>query len=177
MTLAFWLLLTASTVLAIAAWRSDRAQRTGRHLGICLLRIIVGAMWWQQSLWKIPPNYGGLIYWMKQMVDHASFDFQSRLVQDVVLPNITLFGPLVYGVEVVIGTSLILGMLTRLGAVLGLLMAGNLWLGLYSAPGEWPWTYGFIAIVQLLFTIDSPGRSLGGDVLLRQRFRISTLLV
>ena len=43
-----------------------------RHTGIWLLRLIVGSMWRQQSLWKIPPNYDGLIYWMKQMVDHAS---------------------------------------------------------------------------------------------------------
>jgi hypothetical protein len=34
-------------------------------------------MWWQQSLWKIPPNYDGLIYWMKQMVDHASSELRA----------------------------------------------------------------------------------------------------
>jgi hypothetical protein len=79
---------------------------------------------------------------------------ESRLVQDLVLPNIRLFGPLVYGVEVTIGVSLMLGLLTRLGAVFGLLMALNLWLGLYSAPGEWPWTYAFLVILQLLFAID-----------------------
>jgi uncharacterized membrane protein YphA (DoxX/SURF4 family) len=65
------------------------------------------------------------------------------------LPNIRLFGLLVYGVEVAIGVSLMLGLLTRLGAVFSLLMALNLWLGLYSAPGEWPWTYAFIVILQL----------------------------
>ena len=175
-TPAFWLLLAGSVIAAVAAWRSDPSQRTLRHVGIWLLRLLVGAMWWQQSLWKIPPNYDGLIYWMKQMVDHASVELQGRLVQDFVLPNITVFGSLVYGVEVMIGASLILGVLTRLGAIVGMLMAGNLWLGLYSAPGEWPWTYGFIVILQLLFVIDPPGRSLGGDVLLRRHYRIFTLL-
>ncbi len=175
-TPAFWLLLAGSVIAAAAAWHTDPAQRTARHIGIWLLRVILGAMWWQQSLWKIPPNYDGLIYWMKQMVEHASIELQGQLVQNLVLPNIALFGPLVYSAEVMIGASLILGVLTRFGAVLGLLMAMNLWLGLYSAPGEWPWTYGFIVILQLLFMIDPPGRSLGVDVLLRRRYRAAALL-
>jgi hypothetical protein len=69
-----------------------------------------------------------------------------------------------------------LGLLSRLGATLGALMAINLWLGLYSAPGEWPWTYGFLIIIQLLFMLHPPGRSLGADVLLRRRGRLSAPL-
>ena len=68
---------------------------------------------------------------------------QSNLVRDFVLPNIAVFGPLVYAIEVAIAGSLILGLFTRLGSVLGALMAINLWLGLYNAPNEWPWTYMF----------------------------------
>jgi uncharacterized membrane protein YphA (DoxX/SURF4 family) len=168
-TVVVWLLLVGSFAIAVAALRVDPAQRTVRHVAIWLLRLIVGIMWWQQSLWKIPPNYDGLIYWMKQMVDHSSIQLQGQLVRDIVLPNIVLFGPLVYGIEVFIGASLMLGLLTRIGAGLGALMALNLWLGLYSAPGEWPWTYGFLVIIQLLFVFDPPGRSLGADVMLRRR--------
>ena len=163
LTPVFWLLLAGSVVLAALAWRADPRQRTIRHVGIWLLRLLLGAMWWQQSLWKVPPNYGGLIYWMKQMVDHAAIPLQGALVRDVVLPNIAVFGPLVYAAEVAIAVSLMLGALTRLGAVLGALMAANLWLGLYSAPGEWPWTYAFLVMLELLFLIDPPGRSLGVD--------------
>jgi uncharacterized membrane protein YphA (DoxX/SURF4 family) len=174
-TVIFWLLLVGSCAIAVAALRVDPAQRTARHIGIWLLRLIVGSMWWQQSLWKIPPNYDGLIYWMKQMVDHAPIPLQAQLVQDIVLPNIVLFGPLVYAVEVLIAVSLMLGLLTRIGAGLGALMALSLWLGLYSAPGEWPWTYGFLAIIQVLFVLDPPGRSLGADVVLRQRQQLPAL--
>jgi uncharacterized membrane protein YphA (DoxX/SURF4 family) len=167
-TPVFWLLMAASAVIAVKVWRRDPEQRTAKHVGIWLLRLIVGGMWWQQSLWKIPPNYGGLQYWMQQMVGHASTVLQSRLVASVVLPNIGLFGPLVYLVEVAIGVSLILGALSRWGAVLGALMAINLWLGLYSAPNEWPWTYFFLIVIQCLFIIDPPGRRLGVDALLRR---------
>ncbi len=167
---AFWLLLLGAAAAAILAWRSDPAQRSIYHISHCLLRIIVGTMWWQQSLWKVPPHYDwGLIHWMQEMVEHASTQLQSDLVRDLVLPNIAVFGPLVYAIEVAIAVSLILGLATRLGAALGALMAINLWLGLYNAPGEWPWTYMFLVVIQLLYVLDPPGRSLGVDALAWRR--------
>lgn len=164
-TLFYWLLLIGAIVVAIMAWRRDPAQRTGYALGILLLRFFTGTMWWQQSLWKIPPQEGGLIYWMGQEVKHAAIPLQSFLVKTVVLPHIMIFGPLVYAIEVAIGISLILGLFTRLGAALGILMGVNLWLGLYSAPHEWPWTYFFLIIIMALFFLDPPGRLLGMDAL------------
>ena len=165
-TVVFWLLLLASAATAAAAWRTNPAQRSLHHIGYGLMRVIVGIMWWQQSLWKIPPHYDwGLIHWMDVMVEHASTQLQSQLVRDLVLPNIAVFGPLVYAIEVAIAVSLILGLLTRVGAALGALMAINLWLGLYNAPGEWPWTYMFLLVLQLIFVINPPGRSLGIDAL------------
>jgi uncharacterized membrane protein YphA (DoxX/SURF4 family) len=175
-TPVFWLLLGCSIVIAVIVWRRVANQRTAQNVGVWVARVVVGAMWWQQSLWKIPPNYDGLVYWMNQMGEHASIKLQGNLVHDFVVPNIAVFGPLVYATEVCIGISLILGLLTRLGAFLGILMALNLWLGLYSAPGEWPWTYAFIILLQLLFIIDPPGRDLGADILLRRRYRLSTVL-
>jgi uncharacterized membrane protein YphA (DoxX/SURF4 family) len=146
------------------AWRANPAPRSTRHIGIWLLRLVLGAMWWQQSLWKVPPHYDwGLIHWMQEMVAHASTELQSTLVRDLVLPNIQIFGPLVYLIELAIAVSLILGIATRLAGLLGALMAINLWLGLYNAPGEWPWTYMFLVILQLIYFIDPPGRSLGVD--------------
>ena len=106
---------------------------------------------------------------MEVMVEHASTQLQSTLVRDLVLPNIAVFGPLVYAIEVFIAVSLILGAVTRLGGALGALMAINLWLGLYNAPGEWPWTYMFLVVLQLIFLINPPGRSLGVDALAWRR--------
>jgi uncharacterized membrane protein YphA (DoxX/SURF4 family) len=168
-TPVFWLLLICGAAAAFAAWRGDPAQRTIHHLGRAVLRFIVGCMWWQQSLWKIPPHWDwGLIHWMQEMVDHASTTLQSALVRDLVLPNVNFFGPIVYAIEVLIAVSLVVGVVTRIGGVLGALMAINLWLGLYNAPGEWPWTYMFLVIIMLIYTIDPPGRSLGVDALLHR---------
>ena len=175
-TPVFWVLLIASVAIAAIAWRKDPAQRSARHVGIWLLRLLVGGMWWQQSLWKIPPNYDGLVYWMTELSKHAAVPLHGDLVARLLLPNIVVFGPFVYLMEVAIGVSLMLGLLSRAGAVVGLLMGFNLWLGLYSAPGEWPWTYTFLIIVQALFAIDPPGRSLGADTLSTTRnSRLSAL--
>ena len=173
LTAVFWLLLLTGIAVAGLVWRREPAQRTPRNLGILGLRVLMGAMWWQQTLWKIPPNFDGLKFWMQQEADHAAIILQGALVRDVVLPNLAVFGPLVYLVELAIGVSLLLGLLSRAGALLGLLMGLNLWLGLYSADNEWPWTYMFLAMIQAWFVIDPPGRVLGADALLRDHRAVS----
>ncbi len=129
-TPVFWLLLLGAIGIAVAVWRQDPAQRTPYHLGICVLRFLTGAMWWQQTLWKIPPNFDGLRYWMQQEAAHAAIPLQAAFVAGIVLPNLTIFGPLVYSVELVIGITLMLGFASRGGALLGLAMGLNQWLGL-----------------------------------------------
>jgi uncharacterized membrane protein YphA (DoxX/SURF4 family) len=180
-TAVFWLVILASVAIAARAWAADPAQRTLKHGLDWPLRFLVGAMWWQQSLWKLPPYYTddpsapfgttGLSFWMGQMAEFAPFELQANLVKHVVLPNFYLFAPVVYATEVFIALSLILGLLTRLGGLAGFAMAVNLWAGLYVAPHEWPWTYFFLIVIMALYTLHPPGRSLGLDVLLRARNR------
>jgi hypothetical protein len=62
-----------------------------------------------------------------------------------------------------------LGAFVRLFALIGALQILNLWLGLYSAPGEWPWTYFFLLVLQLVFAVHRYGRSLGIDAVLAAR--------
>jgi thiosulfate dehydrogenase [quinone] large subunit len=122
------------------------------------------------------PHEGWLIYWLQQDVAHAAIGLQADFVAHVMLPGIGAFGPIVYAIEAGIGASLMLGLFTRGFALLGCARAANLWLGLYSAPGTWPWTYGLLLIVMALFAVDPPGRSLGLDAVLRRRLRAAVLL-
>jgi hypothetical protein len=58
-----------------------------------------------------------------------------------VLPHFHLFAPIVFGLEVLTAVSLLLGnFVRRWGVSSGALQILNLWLGLCTAPGEWPWT-------------------------------------
>src|SRR5437667_9209931 len=174
----FMILVAASLAIAAFNLSRDPGQRNLKDLSSFALRFFIGCMWWQQTLWKLPPTYtdlpdgsGGLRYWVSKMLTGAAFSWHSDLVQNVVLPHFLLFAPLVYAAEVFIGISLMLGLATRLGALLGALMAINLWLGLYRTPNEWPWTYFFLIVIQLLFVIYHAGRSLGADALIRERLR------
>jgi uncharacterized membrane protein YphA (DoxX/SURF4 family) len=178
-TAVFWLLLLASAGVAAYAWSAIPGQRTLAHLGNWGFRLFIGAMWWQQSLWKLPPYYTdqpqepfgttGLAYWMGLMGKHAAIPLQADFVNKIVLPHFYLFAPIVYGAEVLVAVSLILGLLLRLGSVIGALQIANLWLGLYSAPGEWPWTYFFLLLLMLSFALHHYGRSLGLDAVVVAR--------
>src|SRR5215472_684232 len=112
----FLLLTIASVVIAAINLRREASQRSVLHLWNWLARLLIGCMWWQQSLWKLPPTYtdnpdgsGGLRYWVDKMVDGAAFQIQSDFVHYVVQPYFLLFAPIVYSVEVLIGVSLITG--------------------------------------------------------------------
>ena len=177
----FALLVLASVVIAAVNFWRDTNQRSVLHMWNWLARLFIGGLWWQQSLWKLPPTYtdnpdgsGGLRYWMGEMVKWASTGLQRHFVKEVVLPHFYFFAPQVYFSEVLIAVTLILGLFTRLGAFLGTLMAINLWLGLYRSPAEWPWTYFFLIILQIMLLVQRPGRSLGLDSILLRRVQQST---
>jgi uncharacterized membrane protein YphA (DoxX/SURF4 family) len=113
-----------------------------------------------------PDGSGGLRYWMGEMAKWASTGLQRHFVKDVVLPHFYFFAPQVYLSEVLIAVTLVLGLFSRLGALVGTLMAINLWLGLYRSPAEWPWTYFFLIVVQIMLLVQRPGGSLGLDAIL-----------
>ena len=178
----FVILVIASLLIAGINLARDESQRNLEAISTYVLRFFVGCMWWQQTLWKLPPTYtdlpdgsGGLRYWVSKMVTGAAFSWHSDFVQYVVQPFFLFFAPLVYAAEVFIGISLMLGLAMRFGALLGALMAVNLWLGLYRTPNEWPWTYFFLIVIQLLFVIYRAGRSLGADALIAERLKAGTM--
>ena len=69
-----------------------------------------------------------------------------------------------------------LGAFVQLFGIIGALQILNLWLGLYNAWGEWPWTYFFLLILQLMFALHQYGRSLGIDAILLAGSRRNRLL-
>jgi hypothetical protein len=165
----FWALLLAGIAVALQNWREDSAQRTGRHFGVWLVRVLIGCMWFQGMLWKLPlPVSDGLQYWTEQEVSHAAFEFHRTFIKDVVLPYMTIFGPIVFLAELAFAASMMLGLAVRFVGVLAIAYVLQLWLGLYGSPAEWPWTYIFLATLMFLFVLEGAGRSLGLDAWLRR---------
>jgi len=165
----FWALMLASIAMAVRNWQQDPTQRNGRQLGVWLVRILIGCMWFQGMLWKLPlPVSDGLQYWTEQESTSAAFEFHRTFMKEVVLPNMTLFGPIVFVGELVFAASALLGLAVRFVGVLAIAYALQLWLGLYDNSSEWPWTYIFLAMLMFLFVIEGAGRSLGVDAWLRR---------
>jgi hypothetical protein len=131
-------------------------------------RIVVGYMWYQQTLWKLPPGWGGLRFWVEQSGRYAAHWYRA-FVNGVVLPHFDLFAPQVWLGETVIAVSLVFGLFGRLGGTLCLLMGINLYLANSRIPGEWSWSYVFIALLGAVFAATRAGRYVGVDQFLVPR--------
>src|SRR3974390_2844099 len=131
--------------MAVRNWQQDLTQRTGT------LPVSDGRDDWTEQEWK-----------------SAAFEFRRTFLKDVVLPHMTIFGPIVFLAELVFAGSMILGLAVRLVGVLALAYTLQLWLGLYANPSEWPWTYMCLALLMFLFALEGAGRSLGLDAWLRR---------
>ena len=148
---------------------------------IAASRILIGILWLYSLRWKLPPDFipregPGLMDWLRLEVQHPAFAFYGDFVSSVVIPNFTLFAWLIFIAELLVGLSLLTGTLTRLGGLVGLLLALNLGIGLLEVPGEWPWSYMMLAMWQGAFIVTAAGRTLGIDGLLTKRYPTSRLL-
>ena len=122
-------------------------------------RIAVGAYWLYEQHWKLPPDFGlndprGLMFAFQQSIQYPTVDLYRAFLQDVVVPHFHLFGWLLGLTEVAIGLSLVLGALTRAGALLGVLQAVNLLIAQGRTP-EGPWIY-FAILAANLFVLLTP---------------------
>jgi uncharacterized membrane protein YphA (DoxX/SURF4 family) len=152
-TAAFWVLVLGSIAIAIYVYRRIPGQRSWEHVANWVFRLLIGCE-------------TGLAYWMGVMGKSAAIPLQADFVNNIVLPHFYVFAPIVYAAETLTAISLILGLFVRFWGFIGALQILNLWLGLYNAEGEWPWTYFFLLVLQLIFAVHRYGRSLGLDALI-----------
>jgi uncharacterized membrane protein YphA (DoxX/SURF4 family) len=167
LTILFLALLAGSVWIARANWLQDPAQRTKEHLATWLMRVAIGTMWFQGSLWKLPlPVSGGFEGWTRALGENAAFGPHRWIATNVFVPLLPTINPLVFLIELSLAVAFILGLLVRPMGVIGMLFVTHLWLGLYLHPAEWPWLYIFLVFVQGFFVLNRAGESLGLDALL-----------
>jgi thiosulfate dehydrogenase [quinone] large subunit len=93
-------------------------------------------------------------------------------VEDVVIPHFTLFGWLVFLVELTAGVLLTLGLFTRVGALVGSVEALIITLLVVRAPHEWFWTYAMFIAINLVLLLTPAAERVSVDAWLsRQRAR------
>lgn len=142
------------------------------------VRITVGIMWLANAGWKNPPDFGeatgrGLYRYTAEAIDHPVFGPYSWVVENLVLPNFTIFGWVVLVSEAAVAAFLLLGLATRMWALIGLVQSVAIGLSVALAPNEWPWSYVLMVAVHAALYATAAGRTWGLDALVRPALRRS----
>jgi hypothetical protein len=170
LTVLFLALVVASIWIARKNWQQEPAQRTIGHLATWFMRVMIGAMWFQGSIWKLPlPVSGGFRAAIAPIAEYAAFDWHRWIAKNIFMSILPVLDPVVYFTELSLAVAYILGFLVRPMGVVGVLFATHLWLGLYRQPEEWPWLYVFLIFVQAFFVVTDAGKSLGLDAVIARR--------
>ena len=154
------------------------ANRTSETI-FGLVRVMVATLWFTQLLWKLPwnnfgcpagalvpaANTSGLCDWIGKEIASPRYPLYKDFLTGFISPNLSWLAFLIVGGEAFVCFSLMTGFLTRLGGLVGALMAINLFVGLTSVPGEWDWTYLMLPLVNAIFIVVG-GRFIGLDAVL-----------
>ena len=146
---------------------------------IAVLCCGVALMWIQNVAWKVPPDFGrannnGLYFWASQAVGHPVFAPYSTFIKAIVLPNIEVFGWFTLAIEGGLGAFLLIGLATRLWAVVGIGQTLAITLSVPYAPHEWQWSYYLMALAHLAIFATAAGRSYGVDGAMRETWSASS---
>src|SRR6266508_3735338 len=129
------------------------------RLLIAVVRVVVALLWIQNSSWKKPPDFAALRGFTQDGVDHPVLAPWAWLVQQVTLI-----------VEASLGAFLLIGLATRLWAVVGIGQTIAITLSVLNTPGEWPWSYFLMLTVHVALFATAAGRFYGLDGVLRARW-------
>ena len=150
-------------------------------IGLALIRMFVGYLWFQQLFWKMPPDFRGLYPYIISESQHTIIPGYGYILQHTFLTGCTslstpagctAFVPLaacVWTAELLVSISLLFGLLTRFGAILATILSLQLYVGL--AYTGWIWTYGMLVLLALVLVAVPAGRRLGVDQWLAPRLQ------
>ena len=166
--------------------RTDRELVSARALGggFAALRIMFGAVWLSNGLAKLFFNQDSNFDWgfvkfnlinqpaARAILEGAAKDtFQPLrwIYHDVVLGNWGFFAWFLTTAELATGVLLLFGIAARLGATIGLLLIGPIWIMLLGA-NLYLWEYPGELVPLLILAIVPAGRVFGRDRVLAARF-------
>jgi thiosulfate dehydrogenase [quinone] large subunit len=138
---------------------------------LVILRVYLGVIFllaaWPKLRGDFTPH---LVGFLEKVALEQGHPFYQGFVQRVVLPNASLVATLVTWGELLVGLTLVLGLLTRLSATVALLLMVNY----LFAKGAWFWqpssADAAFAFVALALLIGAAGRTFGLDALLARRW-------
>ncbi len=168
---------------------SRRGITIGLAVVITLFRVWAGYLWLSGLGWKAPwlkagfgcdayrfsPPAGqplsGLCDWMQKEVQYPTIGLYGDFVKNIVIPNFDFFAWFTIFTESFIAISLIFGILTRLGGLIGALWGLSLLIGLLSVPGEGLFTYLPFIIPPAIFAVIGARNQFSIDALLAKNYQ------
>lgn len=135
-------------------------------------RIALGVLWFQNVVWKIPPDFGRssnrfLYGFLQDAIKYPVFRPYTWVVQHVVLPHFLVFAWFAFVTEAALAVFLTLGLATRFWGVVGAAWALTIALATLNAPAEWNWSYYFMILCHLFVAATAAGRLAGLDGVFR----------
>ncbi|MBI2842179.1 MAG: DoxX family membrane protein [Armatimonadetes bacterium] len=132
------------------------------------LRLYMAAVWLNGGIEKLNPSFGGIRGIVRVMAEGDAahpggnpIEPFRRFLLDIVLPNWQVFGALITLSELFVGIMLLLGVLTRLGALIGIFLFITYWMG--RGYLEWAFVYPALIAAQIAIIWTRAGRTLGLD--------------
>ena len=144
---------------------------------LAIIRIATGAIWLMHGVPKLlNPHFaapGGGMASMIQQAASANPGAYATFLTHVVLPNAPLFAHLVAWGETLVGVSLVLGLLTRVGGFFGVFLPLNYWLmkNGWSDLGGWSGLDMTTLVLNLINLALPTGLVFGLDGLIAQQRR------
>ena len=132
------------------------------------LRLLFGLLWLQGVGWKSPAvpfdQSRGFFYdFVEGAVSNEVFAPFAWVVDTLVLPNWTLFAWATWITEILLATFLVLGLATRLFALVGAGLSVGILLSVANTPDEWGWAYWMMIGGHLVLFATAAGRVGGLD--------------
>jgi uncharacterized membrane protein YphA (DoxX/SURF4 family) len=175
---AGWWALGLMRILVGILWYTQLLWKAPPHWGSATsdcttdLRVtgLTGLCDWmhRQALHPINADIS-LHVWSASIGHTVSTSVYADFVKNTMLPHFTLFAWAIFVIETIITVSLILGLFTKLGGLIGTLWALLLLLGLWSVTGEPEvtlhryWTYLMLAALNFIMLATRAGRYIGLD--------------
>lgn len=142
---------------------------TGREMRLLLglVRVGVALLWIENAGWKTPPDFESLRRFTGYAVEYPVFPPFSWVIEHVVLANFTPFAWMTLILEACLGAFLLIGLATRLWAVIGVGQSVAIMLSVLNAPNEWEWSFYLMILAHIALFATAAGRDFGLDGVLR----------
>ena len=161
---------------AKAAIASNPGTEQSKSFWLAVLRIYIGTYFIHASLLKFSNSYiNGLGLMLKDWATHTNFHWYQQFLYEHVIPNAKFYAFLTAIGEFCVGVALLVGLLSGLAAMFGLLLNLNYFFAsAWQGPASQCANLTFI-VCELVIIFTGAGRTLGFDKYLSKKILIKYL--